>query len=108
MALAGKRAHKRGVGYTYLHSIQDGSSRLACSEAPEDLKAIRTIGFLHHALVFFAAHGTTWISRNVADSDASYTATVFNRSTCAFTGRQQRTRIYASPGSTGRLSTTNG
>ena len=45
-ALAGKRAHKQKVGYTYLHSIIDGFSRLAYTEALEDEKAV----YDHHLL----------------------------------------------------------
>ncbi|MGP5054123.1 IS481 family transposase [Brachybacterium paraconglomeratum] len=93
-ALAGKRAHKQKVGYTYLHSIIDGFSRLAYTEALEDEKAITTIGFFHRARVFFAAHGITRISRLVTDNGANYTSKAFSRSTCAFIGRHQRTRIY--------------
>ena len=32
-ALASKRAHKQNVGYTYLHSMQDGFPHLAYTEA---------------------------------------------------------------------------
>ncbi|MGP5921723.1 integrase core domain-containing protein, partial [Brachybacterium alimentarium] len=93
-ALAGKRAHKQKVGYTYLHSMEDGFSRLAYTEALEDEKAVTTITFFHRARAFFAAHGITRISRLVTDNGANYTATAFHRSTCAFIGRHQRTRIY--------------
>ncbi|MGO3314550.1 MAG: integrase core domain-containing protein, partial [Brachybacterium tyrofermentans] len=79
---------------TYLHSIIDGFSRLAYTEALEDEKAITTIGFFHRARVFFAAHGITRISRLVTDNGANYTSKAFSRSTCAFIGRHQRTRIY--------------
>ena len=93
-ALASRRAHKQKVGYTYLHSMLDGFSRLAYAEALEDEKAATTIGFLHRARVFFAAHGITSITRLVTDNGANYTAKAFNRSTSAFIGRHQRTRIY--------------
>ena len=93
-ALAGKRAHKQKVGYTYLHSIEDEFSRLAYTEALEDETAATTIAFFHRARVFFAAHGITRISRLVTDNGSNYTARAFRRSTCAFIGRHQRTRIY--------------
>ena len=93
-ALAGKRAHKQKVGYTYLHSMEDGFSRLARTEALEDDKAATTIGFFHRARVFFAAHGITRISRLVTDNGSNYTAKAFRRSTRALIGRHQRTRIY--------------
>lgn len=88
------KARKQRVGYTYLHSMQDGFSRLAYTEALEDEKAATTIGFFHRARVFFAAHGITSITRLVTDNGANYTAKAFNRSTSAFIGRHQRTRIY--------------
>src|SRR5690606_39458658 len=45
-ALAGKRAHKQKVGYTYLHSMEDGFSRLAYTEALENETAVTTIAFI--------------------------------------------------------------
>ena len=53
-----------------------------------------TIAFFHRALVFFAAHNITRISRLVTDNGANYTSKAFRRSTSAFIGRQQRTRAY--------------
>ncbi len=93
-ALASKRAHKHRVGYTYLHSVIDGFSRLAYTEALENETAATTIGFFHRAREFFAAHGITRISRLVTDNGVNYTSRAFHRSTCAFIGRHQRTRIY--------------
>ena len=93
-ALASKRAHKQKVGYTYLHSMEDGFSRLAYTEALENETAATTIGFFHRALAFFAAHGITRISRLVTDNGANYTSKAFRRSTSAFIGRHQRTRRY--------------
>lgn len=93
-ALASKRAHKQKVGYTYLHSMEDGFSRLAYTEALEDEKAATTIAFFHRALVFFAAHNITRITRLITDNGANYTAKAFRRSICAFISRHQRTRIY--------------
>lgn len=93
-ALASKRAHQQKVGYTYLHSIEDGFSRLAYTEALEDEKAATTIAFFHRALVFFAAHGITQITRLITDNGPNYTSGAFHRSTSAFISRHQRTRIY--------------
>src|SRR5699024_10987314 len=93
-ALASKRAHKQKVGYTYLHSMEDGLSRLAYTEALENETAVTTIGFFHRALVFFAAHNITRISRLVTDNGANYTSKAFRRSTTAFISRQQRARAY--------------
>src|SRR5699024_8542975 len=93
-ALAGKRAHKQKVGYTYLHSMEDGYSRLSYTESLEDEKAVTTIGFFHRARAFFAAHGITWITRLVTDNGSNYTASAFRRSTRAFIGRHQRTRAH--------------
>ncbi|MGP5268716.1 IS481 family transposase [Brachybacterium alimentarium] len=93
-ALASKRAHKQKVGYTYLHSMEDGFSRLAYTEALEDEKAVTTIAFFHRALVFFAAHNIARITRLITDNGSNYTSKAFRRSTRAFIGRHQRTRIY--------------
>ena len=93
--LAGKRDRKQEkVGYTYLHSMEDGFSRLSYTEPLENEKASTTIGFFHRARVFFAAHGITRITRLVTDNGSNYTASAFRRSTCAFISRHQRTRIY--------------
>ena len=46
------------------------------------------------ALVFFAAHNITRITRLITDNGSNYTSKAFRRSTCAFIGRHQRTRIY--------------
>ena len=91
---ASKRGAGRRIGYTYLHSMIDGFSRLAYTEALADEKAVTTIGFFYRARVFFAAHGITRISRLVTDNGANYTATAFARSTCAFIGRHQRIGPY--------------
>ena len=72
-----KKKHAHRIGYTYLHSMIDGFSRLAYTEALEDEKAVTTIGFFHRAQVFFAAHGITRISRLVTDNDANHTATAY-------------------------------
>lgn len=93
-ALASKRAHKQKVGYTYLHSMEDGFSRLTYTEPLEDETAATTIAFFHRAREFFAAHGITRISRLVTDNGSNYTANAFARSTCAFIGQHQRTRAY--------------
>ncbi len=93
--LASKRAHKQKVGYTYLHSMQDGHSRLAYTEALQDEKAATTIGVFHRARAFFAAHGITQATRLITDNGANCTSHAFGRSINAFIGRYQRTRAYA-------------
>lgn len=93
-ARASKRGAGRRVGYTFLHSMIDGYSRLAYTEALADEKAATTIGFFHRARVFFAAHGITRISRLVTDNGNAYRAAAFTTSTTAFIGRHQRTRPY--------------
>lgn len=89
-----KKRHGQRIGYTFLHSIQDGFSRLTYTEALEDEKATTTIGFFHRARVFFAAHGITRISRLVTDNGSNYTSKAFARSIRPVIGRHQRTRIY--------------
>lgn len=93
------RASRRGRGrtpldYTYLHSIEDGFSRLTDTEPLGDETAATTIGFFHRARVFFDAHGITRITRLVTDNGANYTAKAFERSVRGFISRHQRTRAY--------------
>ena len=54
---AADRAKRAGAraGYTYLHSIIDGFSRLAYTEPLDDETAATTIGFFCRARAFFAA-----------------------------------------------------
>ena len=82
-ALAGA-PHKQKVGYTYLHSMDDGFSRQSYTELLEDGEAVTTIEFFHRARVFFAAHGVTWITRLATDNGSNYTASALRRSTCTF------------------------
>ena len=93
-ALAAKRSHKQKVGYTYLHSIIDGFSRLAYTEALEDEKATTVIGFLQRAQAYFAAHGITHITRLVTDNGPSYRSDAFAAAIKGFIGRHQHTRPY--------------
>lgn len=86
--------HSTRVGYTYLHSMVDGFSRLAYTEDLQDQTAATTIGFFHRARVFFARHGITRISRLITDNGPNYTAKAFTRTTRAFIGRHQRIRPY--------------
>lgn len=83
-ALASKRTHSRKVGYTYLHTMKDGFSRLSYTESLDDERAVTTIGFFHRARAFFAAHGITRISRLVTDNGANYRANAFTQSTRGF------------------------
>ena len=84
--------------------MSDGSSRLAYTKALADEKATTVIAFFHRALVFFAAHGITRISRPVTDNGSNCTAKAFCPSSCAFIGRHQRTRTYT-PRHNGKLQT---
>nr|WP_280204919.1 tyrosine-type recombinase/integrase [Nocardia farcinica] len=66
-AKAAARAKQRGAkaGYVDLHSVVDGYSRLAYTEAPDDEKADTAIRFLHRARAILAAHGIGHIHRIV-------------------------------------------
>ena len=44
-------------GYVYLHSAVDGFTRMAYTEPLPDEKTATTVGFMHRAKVWFAAHG---------------------------------------------------
>src|SRR5699024_12318539 len=56
-ALASKRAHKQKVGYTYLHPMEDGFSRLAYPAALENETAATTSGVIHRARALRTAPG---------------------------------------------------
>lgn len=91
-----QRAKKAGAraGYVYLHSIIDGYSRLAYTEALPDEKAATTIAFYARARAFFAAHGITRIVRVITDNGSNYRARDFTRTVLATASRHQRTRPY--------------
>lgn len=88
------RAKKRGTrtGYVYLHSIVDGFSRLAYTEALSDEKGVTAVGFINRAKVFFAAHGIARFTRVVTDNGACYRSTVFARTLAGM--RHQLIRPY--------------
>ena len=86
--------HSQRIGYPYPHSMTDGFSRQAHTEALDDEKAVTTIAFFHRVRVLFAAHRITRISRLVTLDGVNYTAKAFARSSCAFLGKHQRPRMY--------------
>ncbi|MGW2648464.1 hypothetical protein ACWC2T_26910 [Streptomyces sp. NPDC001393] len=73
-ARASKRTGSRTgtVGYTYLHSALDDHAWFACTEAPDDEKAVTVVAFRHRAVAFFAAHSITPIRRCLTDNGACY------------------------------------
>ena len=89
------RAKNKGAkaGYVYLHSIVDGFSRLAYTEALPDERGTTAAAFLARAKVWFAAHGITHIHRVVTDNGACYRSGDFARIVGNAT-RHQRTRPY--------------
>ncbi len=94
---AAQRAKKRPgarAGYVYLHSIVDGYSRLAYTEALPNETAATTIGFFHRARAFFAAHGIHRLVRVVTDNGSNYRAHDFHRTVTAVASRHQRIRPY--------------
>ena len=80
-AKAAGRAKSAGAkrGYVYLHSIVDGSSRLAYTEALDDEKGTTAATFLARAKVWFAAHGINHIHCVVTDNGACYRSGDFAR-----------------------------
>lgn len=83
------------AGYVYLHSVVDGHSRLAYTEALADETAATTIAFWRRARAFLAEHGITRIDRVVSDNGPNYRASAFTLALHE-TGvrRHQRTRPY--------------
>lgn len=72
-----RKAKGTTAGYVYLHSIVDGFSRLAYTEALPDEKGVTAVGFINRAKAFFAAHGIVRFTRVVTDNGACYRSTVF-------------------------------
>ena len=66
-------------GYVYLHSAIDGHTRMAYTEPLPDEKAATTVGFLHRARVWFAAHGIIHVDKIVTDNGACYRSDAFTR-----------------------------
>ncbi|BAD56910.1 putative transposase [Nocardia farcinica IFM 10152] len=89
-----RQSQQRGAkaGYVYLHSVVDGYSRLAYTQAPDDEKADTAIRFMHRARAFLAAHGIGHIHRIVTDNGSCYRAHDFVK---VLRGtRHQRIRPY--------------
>ena len=96
-AKAAARSKKKSgtrAGYTYLHSIVDGFSRLAYTEALPNETAQTTIAFFHRARAFFAAHGIHRLVRVVSDNGSNYRARDFHRTVLAVASRHQRIKPY--------------
>jgi transposase InsO family protein len=89
-----ERRKAKGVraGYIYLHSIVDGFSRLAYTEALPDEKGVTAVGFINRARVFFAAHGIARFTRVVTDNGSCYRSAVFARTLAGM--RHQFIRPY--------------
>lgn len=77
------------AGYTYLHSVIDGFSRLAYTEPMPDETAASAIAVLHRARVFFTAHGITRITRVITDNGPCYRASAFTRTVNSFAAHQR-------------------
>ncbi len=84
----------------YLHSIVDGFSRLAYTEAPPDEKGVTAVGFINRAKAFFAAHGIAQFTRVVTSNGSCYRSVMFTRSLAGT--RHQLIRPYAH-GTTGKV-----
>jgi hypothetical protein len=65
------RYKKFKIGYDYVHTAIDDYTRLADSEVLPDKKDPTCAGFLHRAMVWFAAHGVR-VCRLVTDNALVY------------------------------------
>jgi transposase InsO family protein len=65
------RWHRTKVGYAFVHSAVDGSSRLAYSEVLPDEQGATAAGFWQRAAAFFADHGIA-IERVLTDNGSCY------------------------------------
>ena len=63
--------HKRGLGYTYIHTAIDAYSRLAYSEFAGTENAENCVAFLARAIAWFAQQGIT-IDRVLTDNGNGY------------------------------------
>jgi transposase InsO family protein len=94
------------VGYTYLHSALDDYSRLACTEALDDEKAVTAVAFWHRAVAFFAAHDITPIRRCLTDNGACYRSTTWTDALAVTGTKHKRTRPYT-PRTNGKVTSTS-
>jgi transposase InsO family protein len=85
---AERPAHKRGLGFDYVHSAVDDHSRLAYSEIHPDLKGATCAGFLARAVEFFAGHGVT-VEQVITDNAKEYLRSHAFRDTAAALEVQQ-------------------
>ena len=88
--LRGKQKHP---GFQALHVAIDDHSRLAFTQMLPDQKAETTVGFLHSALGFFAAHGIG-VRALLTDNGSSYRSQQFRQACQTLRLRHQRTRPY--------------
>ena len=89
----GQRRHRRGGGYTHIHTAIDAYSRLAYSEIAGDETAANCVAFLDRAVAWFAAQGIT-IERILTDNGIGYRSHAW-RDRCAELGIvHTRTRPY--------------
>ena len=68
---AERPAHKRGLGFDYVHSAVDDHSRLAYSEILTDEKGSTCAEFLTRAAAFFTSHGIR-VERVLTDNAKNY------------------------------------
>ena len=89
-----KATRGRGIGYDYVHSAIDDSSRVAFSQILADETATTCARFLVEAASFLAEHGVT-IQRVLTDNAKAYAESVLFAETAAGLGiRLRRTRRY--------------
>jgi hypothetical protein len=70
------RSGRPRLGYAYVHSAVDASSRLAYSEVPSDEQATTAIAFWRRARAFFASYGIA-LERVMTDNGKCYIAKSF-------------------------------
>lgn len=64
-------AHKRGLGYDYVHAVIDDHSRVAYAEIHDDEKGATAAGVLERAIAFYAALGVK-VERVISDNAFAY------------------------------------
>ncbi|WP_350353341.1 IS481 family transposase [Microbacterium sp. A8/3-1] len=76
-AVAPAKTRGARAGYVYLHSAIDGHTRLAYTEALENVQSATAVAFLDRARDWFSQHGITNIERIITDNGSCYRSAAF-------------------------------
>ncbi len=89
----GDHSRTNSLGREFVHVCVDDATRLAYVEVLRDEKATTAIGFLHHAIAFYASHGIT-VQELLTDNGGAYVSTMHALACRAMGIKHRRTRPY--------------